>query len=97
MFIVTKYKCKTFMQYKWFMIVKDGCPACHNAFNELKSMGETINYIEYRRLHPKLLEDIRYKYAAGWNTVPLIFYEGNFIGGSTELHNYLMILRQKNR
>jgi glutaredoxin len=88
-FIKTSYRCAQFMQYKWLMIISPTCPACKRSIAVLSQRGENVNFIKFMMLPQPLFAEIREKFTDGRTTVPLIFYYGNFVGGSDELFNGL--------
>jgi glutaredoxin len=72
---------------EWFVIIKNGCPACIKAKEMLK--GQNAKFVEISTLDPEYREKIIHFYAADWKTVPMVFHKGVFIGGSTDIEKYL--------
>lgn len=77
-------KSQVISKYKWFVIVKDGCQYCAEVYELLKN--ENPKFVEISKLYElNILDDIRHYLANDWKTIPMIFYNGEFIGGAREL------------
>ncbi len=59
------------------------CPYCRRALKLLDDKG--VTYTNYDVSNNQLLFD-RIKAQTGWNTVPQIFIDDQFIGGCDDLH-----------
>jgi len=73
------------------MITKPGCPFCAKAKSMLDEMG--MGYEEIVLGHDASLRSVRA--ITGKETVPQVFIEGEYIGGSEELASYITERKQK--
>lgn len=64
------------------LIKKDPCPFCDRALNFLKNRGLQVEVVD---LTHNLDELMTWKHKTGWQTVPMIFINDNFIGGYNDL------------
>ena len=64
------------------MVKKDPCPYCDRALNFFKNRGLKVEVID---LTGNLNELQTWREKTGWQTVPMIFINDNFIGGYNDL------------
>ena len=73
--------------------VRSGCAYCSNLmemFKKNNSLTIIINCDPYiRRNKSKFLEEMNSRIDGTWTTFPMVFYNGEFIGGFTETVQYL--------
>lgn len=60
------------------------CPYCEQAKGLFKSLGQAYEEIGLDA-QPELRERLS-RENKGWRTVPMIFINGNFVGGSDDVH-----------
>ncbi len=77
---------------KYVLFVKDGCPYCVMAREQLQDNGLDYSEVNFEPSQEQVLNEIKKIYE--WGTVPMIFEKdkkGNskFIGGYTDLVKYL--------
>lgn len=64
------------------MIKKDPCPYCDRAMNFFKNKGLEVEVVD---LTGKWDEIDQWKQRTGWQTVPMIFINGTFVGGYQDI------------
>jgi glutaredoxin len=73
----------------WYIITREGCPYCKDAKNLLESKGQKYKSLDITISNrEKIYRDVdvltkTYRY------VPMVFKDGKFIGGFSELKTYI--------
>lgn len=68
---------------KIIVYAADYCPFCHRAIRLLESKGVSFEIVDIQE-YPEAFKTIQNQ--TGWDTIPQIFIQGQFIGGSDDLH-----------
>jgi glutaredoxin len=66
-----------------------GNPHCKRACKALEKAGIQHLYLEYGSYFAQWKKRLSLKIWLGWKTFPMVFIEGQFIGGASELQTYL--------
>jgi len=69
----------------FYILTRDDCPWCDRAMEALNNRGEAITAFLYLE-HPMI---VKLMGKADLKTVPQIWHEGQYVGGYTELLEYL--------
>ena len=66
-----------------------GNPFCKRACKALNQANIDHNYLEYGSYLSEWRKRLNLKIWLGWKTLPMVFVEGQFIGGASELTKFL--------
>ncbi len=66
-----------------------GNPHCKKAVNVLDNAGISHSYLEYGSYLAEWRKRLNLKMWLGWKTFPMVFVNGQFIGGASELVKFL--------
>ena len=80
---------------KWFILTRKGCKYCEDAKTLLKSFGYVFTDQEVDDNNKESIYKIIDKYTNTYRYFPVIFYDGKFIGGYTELKDFLPSVKLK--
>lgn len=64
-------------------------PHCKRARKILEAKNAPFEYLEYGGYTSEWRRRSALKNWTGWPTFPMVFHDGVFIGGATELHNFV--------
>lgn len=76
--------------FEWVIIGRDWCPACRNAKKFAKKNNLNYAYLDLddsvnEKAYGTYIHPVVLKSKPTWNTIPIVFYNGTFIGGGDEL------------
>lgn len=71
---------------RFAVVTRDACSWCLKVKDELRKYSGIMVFEYNLHSHPDLLEFIK---AAGFKTVPIVFHEGQLIGGYEQTVEYL--------
>jgi len=75
--------------HEWVVIGMGQNPFVKKARKTLKEAGKSYHYIAYGSYLKEWRKRNVFKMWTGWPTFPMVFHNGTFLGGATELEAYL--------